>query len=576
MKQIVRLSLLIGFVMITLSSCKNNIPKEAGYIPKEAGFVLSLDPQQMKDKLQKGGISIDTLLQRIFRNDKLDSKDKARFNQLKDNAGIDWNSKIFAFMIQKINPDNSVSNSFSLLGTVNDASLFESYLKLQDELKGKEIKKEKDYSYLFTGNSSILAWNNQQVIATIYMHTRKPVYDTVAMTFKQPAPINMEAEMKREVGRYFTQKVNESLASVDIFTDMFKEKADGFVFAGTNGPLAGLSSLPLQIPKLEELLKDNYVTATLSFDEGKIVAKSTGYTNELLGSVLKQYAGPTVNLSLIESYPSPNINAIVLAAFNPEIFGGLLKQLEVEGLVNNLLDKSGVTSQDLYKSLKGDIAVVISDFDMAQKEPQFKTDEKSMIRKKPIGKMIVTAPVGDKISFIKLMDKAVEQGVLKKVGNTYKAGRLVSLLGLYIMADEKNLVVASDSLTYTAYISKRTRSVINEEALHKFKGKSAVFYVDIAGTLNGLSKESTGDFNKSLNTAKTTFKDIIATTDNFDGKNSKAALEIRLRNEQQNSLVTLTGLLADIAVDMRVQARREKETEEKLFPGGLPAIIRTN
>lgn len=576
MKQIVRLSLLMWLVIITLSSCKNNIPKEARYIPKEAGFVLSFNPQLMKDKLQKGGISIDTLLQRVFKNDSLDSKDKARFNQLKNNAGIDWNSKIFVFMLQKTNPDNSVSSNYSLLGAVKDAGLFESYLQLQDELKGKEIKKEKDYSYLVNGNGSIIAWNNEQVIATMFRHTQKPVYDTVAMAFKQPAPINMEAEMKREVGRYFTQKINESLASVDIFTAMFKEKADGYVFTSANSSLAGLSMLPFQLPKMEELLKDNFVTATLSFEEGRIIAKSTGYPNELLGSVLKQYAGHAVNLSLIENYPSQHINAIVLAAFNPEIFGGLLRQLEVEGLANNFLEKAGVTSQDLYKSLKGDIAVVVSDFDITQKEPQFKTDEKSMIRKKPIGKMIVTAPVGDKISFIKLMDKAVEQGVLKKVGNTYKAGVPVSLLGLYIMADEKNLVIASDSLTYTAYISKRTRSVINEEALHKFKGKSIVFYVDIAGTLNGLSKESAGDFNKSLNTAKTTFKDIIATTDNFDGKNSKAALEIRLRNERQNSLVTLTGLLADIAVDMRVQARREKETEEKLFPGGLPAIIRTN
>jgi DNA-binding phage protein len=51
----------------------------------------------------------------------------------------------------------------------------------------------------------------------------------------------------------------------------------------------------------------------------------------------------------------------------------LLKQLEVEGLVNNFLEKSGLSSQDLYKSLKGDIAVVVSDLGMSQPEPQSKT-----------------------------------------------------------------------------------------------------------------------------------------------------------------------------------------------------------
>jgi hypothetical protein len=38
-----------------------------------------------------------------------------------------------------------------------------------------------------------------------------------------------------------------------------------------------------------------------------------------------------------------------------------------------------------------------------------KHDEKSMMHKKSFGKMIFNAPVGDKASFFKVMDKAVEQ-----------------------------------------------------------------------------------------------------------------------------------------------------------------------
>lgn len=576
MKQLLHSSLLILLVAVSLSSCKSKIPKEAKYIPKEAGFVLSLDLKLMEDKLQKGGISIDTLMKRVFKNDSIDTKDKAKFYELKDNAGIDWDSKIFVFALQKTNTDNSISNTFSLMGSLKDPAKLETYLKSQEDLKGKEIKKEKDYSYLVTGPGSMLAWNDQQVIATMYTHPLKAAFDTTTMTFKRPAPANTEAEMKTEVTHYFTQKINESLADVKIFTNMFKEKADGYVFTSTNSSLAGLSMMPFQIPKLEELLKDNYMAATLSFDDGKVVAKSTSYTNELLSSILKQYPGPTVNLSLIENYPSQNINAIMLAAFNPEIIGGLLKQLEVEGLANNFLEKSGFSSQDLYKSLKGDIALVISDFDLSSRDPEFKTDEKNMMKKKPSVKMILTAPVGDKAAFTKIMDKAAEKGFLQKIGKTYKAGSLLSFMGLYIAADEQNLVVASDSVTYTQYMAKASKSVINKEALDRFKGKASVFYVDIAGTLNGVGKDSTGSFYHSIKNAKATFKDVIATSDNFDGKNIKARFELRMQNEKQNSLVTLTSLLSDIAVDMRVQAKKEKEMEDKMFPTGVPAIIRTN
>ena len=578
MKQLIRSSILILFIAATVSSCKNNTPKEAKFIPKEASFVMVVDPQQMQDKLQKGGISIDTLIRKIFKNDTPDSKDKAKFNDLRENAGISWSEKIYLFMVQKTNTDNSLSNTFSVLGGLQDAAKLEAFLKKQAELKSKKITKEKEYSYLITGEGAMLAWNDKQVIATMYTHALKPVYDTVAMTFKKPGVANTETEMKLQVNKYFTQKASESLADVELFTGMFKEKADGYAFTSANSSLAALSMMPLQLPKLEELVKDNYVASTLSFEDGKIIAKSTSYTNPLLSSVLKQYAGPTVNLSMIENYPSQNINGFMLASFNPEIFGGILKQLEVEGLVNNFLEKSGLSSQDIYKSLKGDIAVVISDLGFRETEPSSKTDERSMLRKKHFGKMIFNATVGDKASFTKVMNKAVEQGLLVKQNNSYKAGSAFSMmgLGLFLLADDKNFIIASDSVTYTQYIHKTNKAVINTEALDRFKGKSTAFYFDIANTLNSFIRDSTGSYNKSLKTAKETFKDVLATSDNFDGKSIKASFEIRLQNEKQNSLVTITSLITDIAVDIRLQARKEKEMEEKLFPGGVPAIIRTN
>lgn len=576
MKRVVYQALLVFLFVASLTSCKHEVPKEARYIPKEVSFVLALDPGQMKDKLQKGGINVDTLLSKVFKSDSIDLRDKAKLEELKNNAGIDWSNKIFVFGSQKTHADNSLSNSFSLLGGLEDAAKLEAYLKKQEETRGRDIKKEKDYRYLINNEGSMLAWNDQQVIVTIYTHTLKPVYDTNTMSFKKPPHLNTEEEMKREVDRYFTQKINESMADLSVFTDMFKEKADGYAFTSANSSLAALSMMPFQLPKLEELVKDNYVTATLSFEDGKILAKSTSYTNQLLSSVLKQYAGPTVNLSMLDHYPSQNINGIILAAFNPEIFGGLMKQLEIEGLANNFLEKSGLSSQDLYKSLKGDIAVIVSDFGMAAAEPEAKHDERSMMRKKPVGKMILTAPVGDKVSFAKLMDKAVEQGFLVKQKNIYKAGNLLSIAGIYLMADDKNLVIASDSVTYSEYMAQTSKVAINKEALDRFKGKSTVFYFDVANTLNGFTKEANGTFRQSLNTAKNTFKDVLATSDNFDGKSIKAQLEIRMQNEKQNSLVTLTSLITDIAVDMRVQAKKEREMEEKMFLGGVPPIIRTN
>jgi hypothetical protein len=357
---------------------------------------------------------------------------------------------------------------------------------------------------------------------------------------------------------------------------MFQSKADGYAFSSTNRYLSILGAMPLQLPKLEELVKDNYIASTLSFEDGKIMATATTYTNPFVSSILKRYAGPTVNLSLIENYPSENINMIMMASFNPEIFGGILKQLEVEGLVNNFMEKTGFSSQDLYKTLKGDIAVVVSDLQMPSKDLKVKNDSTLSIEKKPLGKMVFNAPVGDPVAFAKIMNKGVELGYFTKSGTVYSAGNLMRFMGMYLHADEKNLIIASDSITYAQYISNKTKAVISNDALNMFKGKSAVAYFDIANTIKGFLSNQSGDYKNSLVTAKETFKDLIVSSENFDGNSLQGKFEIRLNNEKQNSLVTLTSLFTDIAVDMRMAAKKEAEAEEKMFPTGMPAIIRTN
>ena len=450
MKSVLRYILPVTILVVIFTSCSNKGPKESILIPKTASAVIILDPGAMQDKLTSGGISIDTLVSRIFKNDSADADDKKRLNDFRMNAGLNWKSQLFFFFSQKGNPKDGNTTVMNVMGGLSDAAKFETWIKNQKELATKAITKEKTYSYLIAEDNTMLSWTDKNVMVTIYNFTQKPEYDTVAMQFKIPEKKNIEADLKKEVNTYYTQEKDASMASVTAFTNMFKDKADGYAFTSSNSSLSALSMLPLSLPKVEELMKDNYSASTLSFEAGKIVAKTATYTNPVVSNILKEYAGPTVNLSMIERYPSDKINGIMLASFNPEIFGGFLKQLEVEGLVNGMMEKTGFNVQDLYKSLKGEIAVVVSDLGFSQPEPQQKTDEENMTRKKPLGKMILNAPVGDKASFTKLMDKATELGYFRKEGTTYKSGELMSMFGIYMLADDKNLVIASDSLTYAS------------------------------------------------------------------------------------------------------------------------------
>jgi hypothetical protein len=577
MKHILRSLTGILLLAVVLTSCRNNAPKEARYIPKDASAVFVVDLKEMQDKLQKGGISTDSLIARMFRNEPAGSKDRAEFDEIRNNAGINWNERLFVFFNQKTNPDKSTVMTFSAIAHLDDVAKLETYLKKQEHTKDSAIHKETDFSYQLTGNNSMLAWNDKHVIVTHYTHTPKLSFDTVSMTYDTVLNNGQEAELKAQVTRFFTQKESESMADVPVFTGMFKEKADGYMFSSSNSSLAYLSMLPFQVPKVEELIKDNYTTATLSFEDGKIVAKSTTFTNPMLTNLLKQYPSPEVKLSMIEKYPSSSINGFMLFSFNPQIIDAVLKQLEVEGLVNMYLKRGGLASEDIYKSLKGDISLIVSDLGMKGVEPQMKSDERSMMQKRTWGKMIFHATIGDKTSFSKIMDKGVEMGALVKTPTGYKGSAMASVVGLYIAADNDNFVIASDSLIYEQFMAGTGKSVVNKDILDMYKGKTGAFYWDIATTLAGFSKDSIAGYNRSMLTARETFKDIIGSSEQFDGKSIKGYFEVRMQDEKQNSLVTLTRLFTDIAVDMRVQAKREADMQDsRLFPGGVPAIIRTN
>lgn len=95
MKLLVRYAAAAVLLVAVLSSCKNRAPQQAKLIPKTASVVLVLDAKAMQDKLQKGGLSVDSLFENFFRRDKDDSAHKAKINDLRNNAGINWNSQLY-------------------------------------------------------------------------------------------------------------------------------------------------------------------------------------------------------------------------------------------------------------------------------------------------------------------------------------------------------------------------------------------------------------------------------------------------------------------------------------------------
>jgi hypothetical protein len=546
---------LIPVWLVFMTACSNKALKVAAYIPKDAALVAVLDVKEMKAKLKKNRLNIDSiinsLINRNYASPKIIITDSSSIItetitvHQATNLNID---KLILFVQSKTLADNSTTFSINILTNKNSSEDAVPDSISKSIMKDFKVEEEKSFSTAYSPNMKFrMSWNDDITLVTYFFHEVKPVYDTLEMTFKMPAEPNIESESKAEVAAFFNQSLDQSLASVEQFTDMFSEKADGYLFTSSNSSVEALKKTPFNLPKLEELLKDNYTAATLHFEQGKMRIQSTNYFNPTLSSLLRQYAGPVVNWSLVNDYPEGEINMLALASFQPALIGGILQHLELKSFADNFLSKSGLTLDEALKAIKGEIAVVASDLSVQEPDPMKRKDELTLQTGLPGGKLLIRLPVGEKASYLKLMETGVKNGWLVKKGTTYSSAPEFSALGSFLIADEQNIYITSDSSVYNNYLAAagKKNKFLNSSRFQSYNAASTLFYLNIASTIRGLTKaDDSYTFHQATSIIASTVKEITITSDNFDGKSVHNNLEVTMQDAKTNSLVSLTKMMS--------------------------------
>jgi hypothetical protein len=445
---------------------------------------------------------------------------------------------------------------------LTDATKFEAYIKMK--IKGAEIKKEKDYSYSIKDNNMV-AWGKDVIIFMSYSKApAMPQFDTTSPANFEVKPVQADATVdaiKTEMAAYFNLKEDESIASIAEFRDLAAQKVDASVWINS---ASSVDDLPIPLPKLKELIENSYTAATINFEDGKIVMNSKTYTSDAMADILEKYSGATVNLDLVKNYPSNNIAGFFVTSFNPEFFNGIVKFLEVGGMVDGFLTKTmgtNYTLKDVTEAFKGDAAFVVSDFDpkwMDVGKTKNIEDMPTRTLTPSLGKMLLNIPVGDKVQFNRILDKLVEQKMLVKVNSEYKLSPLMGSMGYHLSIDDKNLLVGSDSSLMMQYKSNAGKSNLDQNLLDGFKGKSSVGFIDLEKIMSNMVADSINA--ESIAAAKATFKNVKGYTENFKGKHIEGRLEVNFKDEKENSL---TSLLKFMATAQNESSKHRKDSRWK-------------
>ncbi len=552
-----RISYLVLAIAL-FTSCSKKAPGFAQYIPKDASTVISIDVKSMMVKLEKDGLSFESMAAAL----KDSSNEKDIMNALSiwgdfKNAGIDLDNNILIAMTQ-----TSIIPQFEMVAGLKDTKKFEDFIAKQKE--AKPIVKGDGFSYSGDDNS-IIGWNKEAVIA---LNGNRNNYnfdlgkdDVIGKAPSAETAVSLIDQLKK----LFKQTKAESIVSTKGFDKMSAKKGDIVMFgnssAGLNNPQTAQALL--MVPKVKELIEDAYSVSAINFNDGKALIEGDSYFNSKLSDLLKKYSGPTTDLSLLENYPSQNVNGAMYFSFKPEIIPALAEATGTDGLANMVLGQSKTNLKEIVAAFKGDIAVAFSDFSMAAPP----ADAGMYEEPKPKGNMLFVAKIGDKAAFDKLINMSVATGEITRDGN-----KLVPKVNdpdmPFTIAIEGDKFIVATAEAYTGYMAKSSKIGLNESVVSKLKGKSTAGYIDIEKILNGIPEalfSSEGIEKKNVMTkAKSTFKTAWFNTDNFSGDKMHGEGEIVFGDASKNSLCQMVRFGLYAAEQMKAEKARNKSAWDEI------------
>ena len=504
--------------------------------------MFSSNPKKLNDKLTDSKISLDSLMRSAFSDDTamaLTANDIA-------SSGIDVTKDIFLFVNQSGSIMSGSTVSTGVVAVLDKASDFETFLKKKSPQA--EIKKEKDFSYATVKGSSAIGWTDDIVIMS-----NVTGYNT--QTGEQTG--NSEAAHQQLV-TLFAQKEEASLASVKQFKDANDGKADMFFWSNSNGALASIPMIGMS--KASDLFKDTYTAGAINFKNGEVDMDMKSYPNDAFKDTLKKYAGPKVDMALLNKFPGA-VNGFALFSFDPKLIISILSFAGFAQTAEQFLSNLGITLDDITKAFKGDFAVVFSNVGMQQKAIPGTTQTYSS----PSAKLIIDAAIGDKASYDKIVAALAKKGLMVQKGGQYVPGFMAEDPSLSMYTDAKNIIISSDPALIQQYVAGSGKVTLPSGVSDKAKGNAVALYVDIATILNAMPADTSAA--NMTASAKQTFKDVIVTSDNYSGGSISGHAELHTVNEKENSLASLAKYFGSLSEAMkRMKAEAGMPTTTPIMP----------
>jgi hypothetical protein len=313
-----------------------------------------------------------------------------------------------------------------------------------------------------------------------------------------------------------------------------------------------LSTGPMAVLNLGDLYKDNASTATLSFENGKILLNSKSYIGDKMLDFYKNYLGGKISEEMLQRLPGKDVAGALAFNFNPQAIKGLLKMLNQDGNANAGLGQLNLTLDDITNAFKGDIVMGATDMTMSVDSAA----NKGIVH----GKYVFAASIGDKDAFNKLF------GAFKNV--MAQQGKNIDELPVSMDNNGTYFVVSNTKENSTQYLSGPNSNKF--DFINNINGQPLGAYINIQSLLKCLAGSIDKDsVSQALyKTSLDMWGNVYMKGGALDGNTSTGLVEFDLVDSSTNSLKQLNqylGKLSILAQQKKKMYEAEMEKESKMY-----------
>ncbi|TMI70022.1 MAG: DUF4836 family protein [Bacteroidetes bacterium] len=566
MKQ--RSFLVLSVVVLLFASCSNKGGKSGLLVPKDAAFVLHINTESLTSKLSWNEIQQTSWFNAIQKD--AESNDSLAKRLLADPAssGVDTKKDFVLFSKKHAGGSYMVFEGF-----LNSQATYEQTLAEMTKKKPKEIKKAGDFSYMVPNEKTVVVWNKSR-FALVSNSKTGGLASRMSGGMRPNLNLSFDdVEFKSDSLLVFGQQAlileGDNLENDSRFADLVNDGRDVHIWFNTGLFYSGMNMLKEKFPmaNFDTLLKGNVSAMSLSFENGKITAKTKQYFNEGMSKVLAANRPKNISADMINRLPSSDVVAVFASNFAPENIIGMLKLLGVDVMANAfLVSKFNLSIDEIVGASNGGILLAVSD-------PQLKTDTMNykgtmrVVPSMPSANILFATSVKNRASFEKMVGllgqvrKQMMGGADVEGGKTGMPGKIPGmpfLSGINYKL-ENDWFIVTNNQGYTDKFVAGGKS--NLPFASKIIGHPMGVYVDlqrIIGFFGTMSMAKDSSSAEMTQLALNTWENITATGGDFNGKYSESEFEVNLVDKNTNSLKQLSQFID------KASAYNKKKKEEQM------------